>query len=330
MTYHELRDFISKHMRMSHVYQPVMLKELLQSGGVCSESDIARTLLLRDRSQVEYYEKIVLNMVGRVLRRHGILERVPGERKYILNDFDLLSPDQIEELVQLCDERLDSFIQTRGDQPWSHRRRSSGYIRGSVQYEVFKAAKTRCEACGCSNDERRLEVDHIIPRSKGGSDDITNLQALCYSCNARKRDRDDTDFRNLRESYEHRDEGCPFCNVSENKLVRENELAYAIRDSYPVVDLHSLVIPKRHVSSLFDLGRPEINACISLLKELQEDLRASDAGIVGFNVGVNVGEAAGQTVFHCHWHLIPRRIGDVEDPIGGVRNTIPGRGNYKV
>lgn len=328
MTFHELRDFISRRMRMSHVYQPVMLKELLQNGGVCSESDIARALLHRDKSQVEYYEKIVLNMVGRVLRRHGILRRLPGEKRYLLNDFDRLGPEQIEELIKLCDERLDSFLQTRGDQPWSHRKKSSGYISGSIQYEVLKRARTRCEACGCTNDEKRLEVDHIVPRNKQGTDDISNLQALCYSCNARKRDRDDTDFRLVRESYAYRDSNCPFCSIANESIILENELAMVIADKFPVVEGHSLVIPKRHIASFFELWQPEVNACMSLLSELRSGMRNEDSRILSFNVGVNDGEDAGQTIPHCHWHLIPRRSGDVKNPRGGVRNVIPGMGDY--
>lgn len=86
---------------------------------------------------------------------------------------------------------------------------SEGYISGTIRYEVLKRAKFRCELCGVSAEIKALEVDHIVPRNKGGSDDPSNFQALCYSCNAMKRDRDDTDFRKVVESYQHRERGLP-------------------------------------------------------------------------------------------------------------------------
>ena len=142
-----------------------------------------------------------------------------------------------------------------------------------------------------------------------------------------KRDRDDTDFREVRASYDRREPGCPFCAMPEERVVAANELAYAVRDAYPVTDLHTLVIPKRRTPSYFGLGSAEAKACHLLLERAREEIRAEDSSVEGFNVGVNDG-AAGQTVAHAHVHLIPRRRGDVEDPRGGVRHLIPGKGYY--
>ena len=144
-----------------------------------------------------------------------------------------------------------------------------------------------------------------------------------------KRDRDDTDFRAIRESYDKRDDGCAFCNMSPKRTVMENDLAVVIRDEYPVSPLHSLIIPKRHVADFFDLVTSEMKACNDLLQKAKSLIMVEDNSVVGFNVGVNVGEAAGQTVFHCHIHLIPRRKGDVENPRGGVRHVMPGKGYYR-
>ena len=102
-----------------------------------------------------------------------------------------------------------------------------------------------------------------------------------------------------------------------------------IKDKYAVTEGHCLVIPKRHIASYFELGQAEVNACTRLLNHQQDVIRKEDCAINGFNVGINVEEAAGQTIMHCHIHLIPRRQGDVLDPVGGVRNVIPGKGNYK-
>ena len=170
---------------------------------------------------------------------------------------------------------------------------------------MLKAAGFRCELCGVTGDERALEVDHIKPRNKGGSNDRTNLQALCYRCNASKRDRDDTDFRAVRERLTRRDEACPFCSLPTERIVGENELAFAIRDAYPVSPLHTLVIPKRHEAGYFQLADAEVHACNLLLRDQEAAIRRLDPAVEAFNVGINAGTVAGQTVMHCHVHLIP-------------------------
>ena len=162
----------------------------------------------------------------------------------------------------------------------------------------------------------------------GGSDDLSNFQALCYSCNAMKRDRDDTDFRGLKDSYAHREDGCLFCEIDKKRVVVENELAYAIRDGFPVTESHTLIIPKRHVHDYFGLGQSEVNATNQLITSVKDEIEKTDKLVNGFNIGMNSGQSAGQTIFHCHIHLIPRRDGDVENPRGGVRHTIPGKGAY--
>ncbi len=314
-------------MRMSHIYQPVMLIELLKNGGISSCRKIAKSLLNEDESQIEYYEKITKNMVGKVLTiNRKITEKKDDE--YLLTNFRDLSKKEVKELIELCKSKIDDFTKKRGEGIWEHRKLSSGYISGSIKYEVLKRAKFRCELCGIPAKDRALEVDHIIPKSKGGSDDISNFQALCYSCNSSKRNRDDTDFRNILSDYDIREKDCIFCNVSQKKIIDENELCIAIYDSYPVTKGHTLIIPKRHVSDYFELYQPELNSIQQLLHRQKELLISKDKLITGFNVGINSGEDAGQTVFHCHVHLIPRRKGDVKKPKGGVRGVIPNKQDY--
>lgn len=326
MTYKELKEFLLKRMRMSHVYQPVMIRMLLKNGGNESVNRLACEILSRDQSQVEYYESIVKNMVGRVLAGHDIVTK--SQQQYRLNGFDDLTHEQRQELISLCDSKISEYEDKRGEAIWSHRSKSLGYISGTLRYEVLKKSAFHCELCGVSADQKALEVDHILPRSKGGSDEPHNLQALCFSCNAMKRDRDDTNLRAVRESYSHKQEGCLFCNLPADRIVLENELAIAIRDGFPVTHLHTLVIPKRHVATYFDLSQSELKACDSLLHAAKDSIQAEDRLVEGFNIGMNAGEVAGQTVFHCHIHLIPRRKGDVENPRGGVRHLIPGKGHY--
>lgn len=122
---------------------------------------------------------------------------------------------------------------------------------------------------------------------------------------------------------------CLFCNLPEDvKVVDENALAVAFYDKFPVTEHHILVIPRRHVADYFDLDEAEAGAVHELLKRQKERLLQLDGTITGFNVGVNIGRDAGQTIFHVHVHLIPRRSGDMRDPKGGVRGVIPEKQKY--
>ena len=112
------------------------------------------------------------------------------------------------------------------------------------------------------------------------------------------------------------------------RVIASNNLAYAVKDGFSVTEGHTLVIPKRHVTDFFGLTDDEVLACHQLLKKHRFTILSQDDLVEGFNIGMNAGAAAGQTIFHCHIHLIPRRKGDVENPRGGVRHTIPGKGFY--
>ena len=122
---------------------------------------------------------------------------------------------------------------------------------------------------------------------------------------------------------------CLFCNVRESDLVKENDLAYVSYDSFPVTNMHCLIIPKRHVKDYFDLTNEEIIACNKLTKDIKNEIEFKDPTVKGFNIGTNAGKVSGQSILHCHIHLIPRRVGDVENPQGGVRSVIPSKQHYK-
>jgi diadenosine tetraphosphate (Ap4A) HIT family hydrolase/5-methylcytosine-specific restriction endonuclease McrA len=329
-----LLDFIQHRMRMSHIYQPVMLTTLLCNDGAASVRQIAQQFAQRDEALIEYYAKITKEMPGRVLgKNHGIVTAVRGEHNdiiaYRLNGYSELTAQQRELLVQACQEKYEEYLDARGEQVFRHRRMARGYISGTLRYEVMKRARYRCELCGVSATEVALEVDHIQPRSRGGSDDLSNLQALCYRCNAMKGNKDGTDFRGMHQLHEVRESGCLFCTLSaERPIVREAELAYVIRDRYPVTAGHLLIIPKRHEPSWFALSQGELAQCNLLLKQMQERIRDEDREVRGFNVGVNAGAVAGQTIMHSHIHLIPRRANDMVNPRGGVRGVIPGMQSY--
>ena len=121
---------------------------------------------------------------------------------------------------------------------------------------------------------------------------------------------------------------CIFCNEKKKNIIIENKLAYATYDPFPVSDKHSLIIPKRHIKNYFDLSDQELLFCNNLIKNLKKYIESNDIEVDGFNIGTNSGLVSGQSIMHCHIHLIPRRKGDVENPQGGVRSVIPSKQHY--
>ena len=122
---------------------------------------------------------------------------------------------------------------------------------------------------------------------------------------------------------------CLFCNSKISGIAHENDLAYASYDTYPVSDQHCLIIPKRHVVDYFELSNEELIACNELIKIVKKEVLDKDQSVKAFNIGTNAGKMAGQSIMHCHIHLIPRREGDVDNPQGGVRSVIPKKQHYK-
>ena len=122
---------------------------------------------------------------------------------------------------------------------------------------------------------------------------------------------------------------CLFCNAKESGIAAENQFAYASYDSYPVSDFHCLIIPKRHVKDYFEMSDEELLACNDLIMKIKNEILAKDKTVKAFNIGTNAGKISGQSIMHCHIHLIPRRKGDVENPQGGVRSVIPKKQHYK-
>lgn len=136
------------------------------------------------------------------------------------------------------------------------------------------------------------------------------------------------EYRHFNQLSHSKVTSCPFCNPdSERELITESATAYAILDKYPVSPGHALVIPKQHLANYFDLPTRTKTACWMIVDRVKM-LLAQRLKPDGFNIGINVGNAAGQTVPHIHIHLIPRYKGDVENPRGGVRNVIPEKGDY--
>jgi ATP adenylyltransferase len=161
-----LHRFISEQMRMSHIYQPLMLKVLIERDGWASTRDIAVAFLTRDESQIEYYGEITKRMPGRVLARHGLVER-ESDGFRVIPDVSELSPKERVTILRLCEEAVEGYLEKRGDRLYQHRQLALGEISGTTRYEILKRAGFRCELCGTPADERAIEVDHISPGSTG-------------------------------------------------------------------------------------------------------------------------------------------------------------------
>lgn len=320
MNFGELKEFISNKMLMQHVYQPVMIKTLLQSDNKASVREIAQSFLQLDESQIDYYKMITKQMPGRVLKNRGV---VTQERDSYSINVTSLTDVQRSELISMCNNKITEYIESRGGERaiWLHRMKNPSYIPGTIRFEVLKRAKGRCELCGIPSSIKFLQVDHIKPRNKMGESKIENYQALCYTCNAQKMDKDDTDFREWNSMYEYKKENCPFCKT-QSSTIAENSMAIAFEDKYPIVKYHTLITPLRHTPSFFNLGTFERKACLLLIDEVRQIIMRKDKTVTGFNVGFNDGEDAGQTVFHSHIHVIPRRKDDVPNPRGGIRNML--------
>ena len=235
-------------------------------------------------------------MVGKVLTGNGITRYDEGA--YDLVGGEELSDAERDQLLELCRQRLGAFRMQRGEEVGclltqkpaasgtgaATARRSGARSKSGCSPGPKAAANAAAPAVAWQTlHQRALEVDHIVPRNHGGSDDLSNLQALCFRCNAGKRDTDTNDFRGLQASYASREAGCVFCALeASGRVLLENEQALCIADAYPVTPGHSLVIPRRHVADGLALHQPEWNAVVELLKRRREELSAQDASINGW------------------------------------------------
>jgi predicted house-cleaning noncanonical NTP pyrophosphatase (MazG superfamily) len=197
----DLLKFLDKRMSMTDVYQPVLIKELLLHDGRRTKTELASALAAYDLSVQEYYERIVMRWPKITLSKHGIIDY---ERSGSI--FHLLSyPESTEhrmDAVRICEEKISNWLERKKT------KEHAPEAGASVRYTILKAANGKCALCGISSEIKPIDIDHIIPRSKADKNakvrlhgktidvnDPENLQALCFSCNRAKRDKDETDFR---------------------------------------------------------------------------------------------------------------------------------------
>jgi diadenosine tetraphosphate (Ap4A) HIT family hydrolase len=322
LNFDDLTDFIQNRMAMSHVYQPVLLRTLIDAGGSATVRQIARAFAANDEAILREAEKTIRNMPVPVLKRHRIVTYDKASGVVSLNA-GRLTFEQQARFRALCEERLGEYLERRGMGVWDYRLIDDSAVPYDLRYQVLAESERRCALCGATERERPLDVDHILPRSRGGTNERANLQILCSRCNRAKGNRDDRDFRSLQPEH---NPSCAFCDEAfRERAIEQTDLVVAVEDRYPVTDGHVLIAPKRHTPDYFSMTQAERRETDDLLRLLRNRMRAKDHSVEGFNVGTNSGEVAGQTVPHAHVHLMPRRRGDVERPEGGVRGVIPER-----
>ena len=318
MTFTELCDFVTNRMRMSHIYQPLLIRCLVDAGGSATIRQLAQELAVNDESELQRYEKTIRAKPLRVLTKHSVVNRSDD---LVSLSARRLTVKQRVEVRRLCEERIASFMKERGLKIWNYRLMDDP-VPTSLRYTVLKAHDRRCALCGATAKEDRLDLDHIKPRSKGGTTTPENLQVLCAKCNQAKSNKDATDFRSDPRESDF-DATCPFCDRSlQDGAVETLGTVFAVHDASPATKGHLLIIPIRHTPDFFSMTEAERHDANTLLRLMRGRLQGEDRTIAGFNVGANCGEAAGQTIAHAHIHLIPRRRGDRKAKKRGVRGAI--------
>ncbi len=192
MTFDELLKFVEEDLRMSHVYQPLLISFLVQSGGAATVRQLAQEFALADEASVLHYEKRIKEMPIPVLAKRGVVSKKLNLVELQVSD---LTYAQSSRIRAACEKRIADFLESRGVDIWSGLLEMDP-VPSTVRFDVLKRDR-KCVLCGATpeiDSDVRLHVDHIVPRSKGGSNEMSNLQVLCSECNLGKSNRDETAF----------------------------------------------------------------------------------------------------------------------------------------
>jgi len=190
MEFDDLLDFISNRMRMSHIYQPLLIRLLVEAGGRATLRQLAKEFASFDEGQILLYESRLKKMPIPVLKRHEVVSKNGDLVLLSCGEFSL---EERRMIVAACESRISQFIRSRGLTTWAGLLELEP-VPESIRYQVLKRDRI-CKLCGAGPENGPLQVDHIVPKSKGGSNDVDNLQILCAPCNRGKSNLDAEDFR---------------------------------------------------------------------------------------------------------------------------------------
>ena len=296
MDFKTLEHFIKKKMKMTHIYQPLMIRTLLSSDNTATVEDIARAFVNSDPSQLEYYKQIAKRWPHITLRKHNVIKYDKGVYTLLAEN---ITRKQKQMLIELCELRLQEFIDKDPAIKLAHEMDKKS-ISGSMRYDVLAKTKGICAACGVkASSGYPMHVDHIVPASLGGKSILENLQPLCFRCNTEKRNRDDTDFLKWNNRLKFRHKQCKLCDPP--KPARENIMAYAFNTS----KYTTLITPKRHVGRFIDLLPSERHLCLGLVDSIQSAVRARN-GSARFDVHFDSDYNASQKHYSIILHQIRR------------------------
>jgi hypothetical protein len=278
MTHVKLLDFLQNRMSMSHIYQPLLIRTLVEAGGAATLRQLAHAFVAQDESQLRFYERRIREMPVPVLLKRGVIKREGELVRLNAGHLDFVQKARIK---RICEDRLQRFVQKRGLGLWNYRLLDADPVPDSLRYQVLAASGGRCALCGATKRERPLDVDHIVPRSRGGKTELANLQVLCSTCNRTKGNRDATDFRV--DAVINHDPSCAFCAEKvQASAYASNGSVIAIPDAYPVTPRHTVVIPRRHVPDFFAMTSAEHEDAEDLLRYLRNKIQSEDARVTGF------------------------------------------------
>lgn len=284
-----MAHFVKHTMEMTSVYQPIMIRTLVESGGEASDLDIARAFLGEDKKQLEYYARIAKRWPRRVLVKHGVVayrKGGRGKRGVFALRLEEATDGQRRRIAELCNLRLEEYIDKNvADMPSFNRFGRDPPVPDAVRDAVLARTGCMCAACGTRLDGAATWIDYIIPPGIGGdADDPSNLMALCAVCGLAKRDRNALEFLLVRNRIKFRS-GCYLCEKRESADLR-NDLAVAVPAARPAAGHRWIVAPKRHVSRFEEMIPAERHLCMDLIEPTKKRMRGAGCGMRGFSVSM--------------------------------------------
>ena len=279
LTVDELIEFIDTKMRMSHIYQPLLIQSLVESGGQATLRELAVKFLSEEEAEIQEMMKTIKTMPVHVLsaknknRKKPIVEERDGVVRLLAKPADL---KERAEILGACARKLHEYVARRGEGIWNHKWLNSP-AGGSMRLRVLEAGGRRCAICGATHKDRLLDVDHIIPRSKGGPSTFENLQVLCSKCNRAKGNRSDRDFR-VAEPESHTDGDNTLSALPTlTDFPAENDLARAVWQDIDT-GRHMCILSKRYVTSFAELQSQEVLAIHDIVRVVSKWNEEADTG----------------------------------------------------